>query len=62
MVKPLNGRAEAHTVLTALTALTALDDQKLFWLRLRAQFHMFLRHIYFFKSIIKIFQILLSPK
>ena len=59
MVKSLNGRAAAHTL------FTELDDQKLFvviWLRLRAQLHLFHKLSYFFKSIIKIFQVRLSPK
>ena len=32
------------------------------WLRLRVQLHIFLKLFHFFKSIIKIFQILISPK
>ena len=59
MVKSLNGGAAAHTV------LTELDDQKLFtlvvWLRLRVQLHIFLKFSNFFYSIIKIFQVHLSP-
>ena len=59
MVKSLDGGAASHTV------LTELDDQKLsvpVWLQLRAQLHIFLKLFYFFKSIIKIIEIFLSPK
>ena len=58
MVKSLNGGAVAHTV------LTELDYQKLFSRAVasRAQLYIVLKLFYFFKSIIKIFQILLCPK
>ena len=59
-VKCLNGGATAHTV------LTELDDQKLkkvvMWLLLRARLHIFVKHFYYFKSVINAFQNLLSPK
>ena len=59
MVKSLNGGATAHTV------LTELDDQKRFsrgMASIKGTASKLLELLYFFKSIIKIFQIILSPK
>ena len=59
MVKSLTGGAAAHTV------FIELDDQKRFSrgiASITAQLDQFLKLFYFFKSIINIFQIFLSPK
>ena len=51
--------AAAHTV---LTELVIRNLSAVVWLRLKAQLHIFLKHFYLFKSIIKVFQNFLSPK
>ena len=59
MVKSLNGGAAAHTV------LTELDDQKLFsrgMALIKSTASYTSSTFYFFKSVIKAFQNLLSPK
>ena len=56
-VKCLNGGVAAHIV------LTELDDQKLLsrdMASIKGRFHIFLTLFYFFKSIMKAFQNLLS--